>query len=178
MDFVFVSGHVALDFAGTVQHRRTDAIELLTTPEDLSRWTAAAGLVDSPVPADQAGLAKAVDLRESIYRLAFAAQGESAYEASDRERLNLMARPAPVDLRLADDGSARRVGDLDAVLATVSRAAIELLSSPVAHTIKECTGDECTRLYVDHSRRGSRRWCDMRWCGNRAKAALYRARHA
>ncbi|MEV5575972.1 CGNR zinc finger domain-containing protein [Spirillospora sp. NPDC052269] len=34
-----------------------------------------------------------------------------------------------------------------------------------------------SHMYADASHRGTRRWCDMRACGNRAKASAYRARH-
>ncbi|MEU6657487.1 CGNR zinc finger domain-containing protein [Streptomyces sp. NPDC046821] len=53
---------------------------------------------------------------------------------------------------------------------------MELLTQP-AGQIKECAAPRCTRLYVDRSHRGSRRWCDMTRCGNRAKAAAHRSRH-
>ena len=30
--------------------------------------------------------------------------------------------------------------------------------------------ERCGKLYLDHTKNGSRRWCDMETCGNRAKA--------
>jgi predicted RNA-binding Zn ribbon-like protein len=80
-------------------------------------------------------------------------------------------------LELAPDGTLRRTGTIEAVLTTLARAAIDLLSSPAAATVKECAAEDCARLYVDRSRHGSRRWCDMNRCGNRAKAAGFRRRH-
>lgn len=177
MTFAFVSGHVALDFAGTVHHRRTDARDLLVAPDDLSRWMTEAGIVGTPVPVNDSELALAVRLREAIYRLACAAYGHITYGAPDCRLVNKMAANTPVRVQLTVGGSVSRVGDVDAVLATVSRSAVELLSGSLARDIKECLGEQCTRLYVDSSRHGSRRWCDMRRCGNRAKAATFRARH-
>jgi len=49
MEYAFVSGDVALDLTGTVQHRRTDATDLLVVPDDLSRWLSEARVVDQPV---------------------------------------------------------------------------------------------------------------------------------
>ncbi|WP_322779288.1 CGNR zinc finger domain-containing protein [Frankia sp. Cas4] len=178
MTFAFVSGNVALDLAGTVQHRRADARDLLAAPDDLACWIVEAGLVDERPPVDADGLVRAVRLREAIYRLACAARDRAPYDAADRALLNAAAAAMPVQVQLAADGSASRDGDLDAVLSTVSRAAAELLTGPLAHAVKECAADECTRLYTDTSRRGSRRWCDMRWCGNRAKAATFRSRRS
>ncbi|MBP2704136.1 ABATE domain-containing protein [Microbispora sp. RL4-1S] len=178
MKFAFVSGHPALDFAGTVQHRRSDANDLLATPEDLSAWAAASDLVDTPEPADAAGLAQAVRLREAIYRLAYARSVGSPYDPADCALLTGEAAGARIRLELLPDGTLRRAGSVQAVLATLASSAVELLAAPPALVIKECTAEPCTRLYLDRSRRGSRRWCDMGGCGNRAKAAKFRERHA
>jgi predicted RNA-binding Zn ribbon-like protein len=43
--------------------------------------------------------------------------------------------------------------------------------------LSRCADDRCTRPFVDRSRGHRRRWCGMRGCGDRAKAAAYRARH-
>jgi predicted RNA-binding Zn ribbon-like protein len=43
--------------------------------------------------------------------------------------------------------------------------------------VKACPGPDCGWVFHDRSRNGSRRWCDMAECGNRAKGAAFRARH-
>ena len=40
--------------------------------------------------------------------------------------------------------------------------------------IRECDGDTCGWLFLDTTRNHSRRWCDMRGCGNRAKVRRHR----
>src|SRR4051794_3938967 len=69
VSFVFVSGRSSLDFAGTRKWRTDDEpVEQLGPPDELRRWLRAAERVD-PVPAvDAPGLARAVELREAIYR--------------------------------------------------------------------------------------------------------------
>lgn len=42
--------------------------------------------------------------------------------------------------------------------------------------VKACRGPDCAWVFIDRSRNGSRRWCQMSECGNRAKAAAFRAR--
>jgi predicted RNA-binding Zn ribbon-like protein len=42
--------------------------------------------------------------------------------------------------------------------------------------VKACPGPDCGWVFRDRSRNGSRRWCDMAECGNRAKGAAFRAR--
>ena len=61
-------------------------------------------------------------------------------------------------------------------LSTVARHAVELLSGPDVPLLKECGNPECTRVYIDRSRGGRRQWCAMEPCGNKLKAAAYRAR--
>ncbi|MFI6322805.1 CGNR zinc finger domain-containing protein [Nonomuraea sp. NPDC050556] len=167
--FTFISGNAGLDFAGTVAHRRTDHIDLLASPADLATWVVEAALLDSPPSVDS--LDAAVGLREAIYRLATGAGLDG-----DRELLNAFATRPPVEMSLGADGRVVRSGDLDAALATVARESVEMLGGPLAARIKECGDELCTRLYLDVSRAGSRKWCGMQECGNRAKAAAFRAR--
>ncbi|MBB2910504.1 putative RNA-binding Zn ribbon-like protein [Streptosporangium becharense] len=176
MEFTFVSGNLGLDLAGTVGHRRGERVDLLATPADLARWTVAARLLDAVPAVSEEDLARAVSVREAIYRLASAARDGAPFKAADRELLNRTAERAPAGVRLRDGGGLERTGDLRAALATAARAAVELFGGPDAALIRECEAAPCTRLYVDSSHRRSRRWCDMRGCGNRAKAAAFRAR--
>ncbi|MFD0413050.1 CGNR zinc finger domain-containing protein [Streptomyces sp. NPDC127108] len=61
-------------------------------------------------------------------------------------------------------------------LSMVARHAVELLNGQDVPLLKECGNPECTRTYVDRSRGTRRRWCGMESCGNKLKAAAYRAR--
>lgn len=172
MSFTLVSGNVALDLANTVRNRDVDPTDLLTAPDAVATWLTEAGVVDARVKVGDDEFADAVALREAVYRLA-----TGTAKATDRRLVNRTAKDMPVRVRLAKDGTITRTGDARAALATVARSAIELLTGDFASAVKECDADDCTRLYVDNSRRGSRRWCDMRECGNRAKLAAFRARH-
>ncbi|RVX42465.1 putative RNA-binding Zn ribbon-like protein [Nonomuraea polychroma] len=176
MDFTFVSGNLGLDLAGTIGHRRSERIDLLATPADLARWTVAAGLLDTPPAVSDDDLHLAITLREAIYRLASAARTGGPFEAADREVLNRAAEHPPATVRLGEAENLERAGDLRAALSSAARAAVELLGGPQAALIRECEAAPCTRLYIDASHRRTRRWCDMRGCGNRAKAAAFRAR--
>lgn len=177
MRYELGSGNVALDLAGTVSHRHAeDRHDWLPDPSALAAWTVWAGLVDQAPLVDAAGLAATTELREAVYRLARATLEGRAGETGDRELVNRVAALPPVRVRLLDGGKIAREGDLGAIQATVAVAAIELLGGPDRPRLKACGAEPCTRLYVDRSRRGDRRWCDMSGCGNRAKAAAYRRR--
>jgi len=62
---------------------------------------------------------------------------------------------------------------VDAVGLPVVVSAIELLTSPDLGRVKMCPAARCAWLFLDDSRNGSRRWCSMETCGNRAKARLH-----
>jgi predicted RNA-binding Zn ribbon-like protein len=46
----------------------------------------------------------------------------------------------------------------------------DLLASDKLASVKRCANEECRYLFLDDSKSGSRRWCSMASCGNRAKA--------
>ena len=174
MTFVFVSGDLTLDFAGTLKWRRSAPEELLATPADAARWAVEAGLLTSALAVSAADLAELVALRESVYRLATAGQ---AWPPRDLRALNAAAAAAPPRVTLTTTGI-RRAGDAAAIGAAVAVAAVELLGGPDLSRVRECALPECTRLFVDRSRAGNRAWCGMEECGNRVKAASYRARRS
>jgi predicted RNA-binding Zn ribbon-like protein len=175
MPFTFVSGNIALDFAGTQQYRDTAPRELLSSAELLRKWWAAAGLVDPPPKVSEDEFGHALAVREAVYRLALAAATDGERSQADVDLLNEAAAAPPVTALLSGDG-VRRTGPAEAVIASIARDAVGLLGGPDAARIRECEDPPCTRLFLDTSRAGSRRWCDMSGCGNRAKAAGFRAR--
>jgi predicted RNA-binding Zn ribbon-like protein len=82
--------------------------------------------------------------------------------------------PRPVALWSWRDAGER----LDSVLWPVIRSAAELLVSDEADRIRECGGSDCGWLYVDRSRNGFRRWCQMETCGTREKSRQRALRRA
>jgi predicted RNA-binding Zn ribbon-like protein len=171
----FVTGNLALDYVATVAERGTTHVEHLVAPEDLAEWIEQAGIVDDPVAVTSAGLERAKAVREALFALVEATiDGEPV----PREALRAVneAAAAPPPRPALRDAALRREGDLDAVLSALARAALELLGGPERARVKWCAGEDCTRPFVDRSRGGRRRWCGMAGCGDRAKAAAYRAR--
>jgi predicted RNA-binding Zn ribbon-like protein len=59
----------------------------------------------------------------------------------------------------------------------VESAADSLLDAELPR-VRRCADPRCHRVYLDATKNGLRRWCDMGTCGNRAKAARHRARVA
>jgi predicted RNA-binding Zn ribbon-like protein len=63
---------------------------------------------------------------------------------------------------------------LDGALWRVSQSAADLLTSAGLDQVRQCGGDECGWMFLDTSRNRTRRWCDMKDCGNRAKVRRFR----
>jgi predicted RNA-binding Zn ribbon-like protein len=63
------------------------------------------------------------------------------------------------------------------MLAPILRSTAELLTSPALARVRECDSDTCWWLFLDGSKSGTRRWCDMKVCGNREKARRHHKRH-
>src|SRR5205823_2097459 len=65
---------------------------------------------------------------------------------------------------------------LDCVLWPVARSAADLLTEGPLAAMRRCEGRGCGWLFLDTSRNRTRRWCDMRICGNHAKARRHHER--
>ena len=80
-------------------------------------------------------------------------------------------------LTLTVDGHEPRLGGTDA-LEEVMGAVARLGILEELERVKICPADDCLWAFYDQSRNGSRQWCSMAVCGNRAKARAHRARQA
>jgi predicted RNA-binding Zn ribbon-like protein len=178
VNFVFVGGNLALDLLGTLKWRRSASEEGLGSPADAARWAIASGTLNREPhysPTDLEGLR---GLREAIYRLVQAAMAGDPPAPDDLRLVNLAAARPGATLELTPAG-AIRAGDATAVAAEVARAADgppREIYAGGGPRMRECERPACTRLFVDRSRGGTRAWCGMAECGNRVKAADYRAR--
>ena len=70
----------------------------------------------------------------------------------------------------------RRPATASTVLAPALWSAGDLLTGPQLARVRECANDKCLWLFLDESKNGTRRWCSMSACGNRAKAHRHYAR--
>jgi predicted RNA-binding Zn ribbon-like protein len=68
------------------------------------------------------------------------------------------------------------VGDVFAgLLIPVIESAADALVTNELTRVRRCADPRCRRVFYDSTRNGTRRWCEMATCGNRAKAARHRA---
>ncbi|MDP9026753.1 MAG: CGNR zinc finger domain-containing protein [Actinomycetota bacterium] len=137
------------------------------------------------LPADSLGereLVDALSLRAAITRLAAGAADGIRADPDDVDILNLFA--ATPDIPPVLHGGRRQAGAggirPGQVLATLARDAIAVFAEAAtpegAARIRRCAADDCSIVFHDESRTGTRRWCSMSRCGNRAKVRAFRAR--
>lgn len=193
--FELSGGRLCLDFANTVSNRHGERPrERLLGYRDLVSWSRQAGVLADReaerLVRDAAGrpaeatavLGRAVALRNAIYRTFSAVAAGRRPDAGDLAALTAALAEATARSRIvpAADGFAwdwsGEGGALDRMLWPVAKSAADLLTSDDVRAVRECASDTCTWLFMDTSRNRSRRWCDMRSCGNRAKVRRHRAR--
>jgi predicted RNA-binding Zn ribbon-like protein len=83
-------------------------------------------------------------------------------------RLAMSSRPGGYDLSLLRLGD-----DWDVVIAEVATSAGRLISQ--GRRLKVCANPHCSWMFVDESRPGSRRWCDVSICGSLVNVRRHRA---
>jgi predicted RNA-binding Zn ribbon-like protein len=196
MRFAFLGGTLCLDFSNTVAWRGGDPEERLSSYDDLLEWAAQAGLLTRqqqtrlrnaairPKGDGNAVLARARRFREALYRVFSAVVNERAVAAQDLTvineeadlavaRMRLVAREGRFEWEWIQDDDA-----LDGMLWRVAKSATDLLTTGDLSRIRQCEGPGgCGWLFLDTTRNRSRRWCDMRDCGNRVKVGRYYRKH-
>jgi predicted RNA-binding Zn ribbon-like protein len=128
---------------------------------------------------DQKVLDTARSLRESIFRAIDALRSGRRAQRKDVQAINRWAADPPLAPQLGEQiGKVKWVSDepVEAVLATIARDAIALVTGENLARVRECASQTCSVLFLDASRPGRRRWCSMNRCGNRDKKLNYRQR--
>jgi predicted RNA-binding Zn ribbon-like protein len=174
--FEFIADRPALDFVATLAERGTTDVEGLRRPTDLRAWIRQSGLVDDPGRLTEPDLIRAKAAREAMFELLAALINGEPPPAAARRAVNAAAAAPGPRPTLDAKGQVTRSGGLDAALSALAADVLDLHDSPDRQLLHWCADDRCTRPFVDRSRGGRRRWCGMRGCGDRAKAAAYRQR--
>jgi predicted RNA-binding Zn ribbon-like protein len=171
-----IADRPVLDFVATVAERGTSDLEHLRTPEDLADWVERSRLVDAPAAVTETDLTRSREVRDAMFRLIAARIDGVRPPVADRAMVNALAAEGGRQVSLGGDGKVRWRGDVPAILADLARDCLSLFADPDGEDLRWCADPRCTRPFVDRSRGHRRRWCGMKGCGDRAKAAAYRAR--
>lgn len=167
--------------------------ESLVSYAALLEWARGAGVIAPSAAADLSSQADAHpadaeralnhvrELREALHGLFSAIAQEKGPPASVLTTLAGHLGAGFAQARLAFHDRALRwapgsVGALDDVSRELARAAANLVGSDSLARVRACAADDCRWWFIDDTRNHSRRWCEMKTCGNRAKLRRYRAR--
>ncbi|MFF5206277.1 CGNR zinc finger domain-containing protein [Streptosporangium sp. NPDC000396] len=148
----------------------TDAIP---SPAALAAWLGKRGLTGPGDTADDADLALAVDLRESL-RAALRHNHDRDHEPRPPHMFDGLA----LRVALTADGPVLEpvAAGVPGGLARIAAAVMSAHADGMWPRLKVCTESTCQWAFIDSSKNRSRSWCSMRVCGNRTKTRAYRAR--
>jgi len=194
--FKYVGGDPAVDFVNTVDWAKHGLVrDRLTSYDRLVEWGEGAGILSRAVAEELRAAARhsakrrddaltsALGLRLTLQQL-FGAVAAGAKDAQGLANFDRYLERAFAARTLAYDtssrGRARRASaelhwtwrdasSLDFIIWTVTWSAATLLVSPDANRLRVCGGDDCGWMFVDRSRNGLRRWCEMGVCGTKEK---------
>jgi predicted RNA-binding Zn ribbon-like protein len=186
---------LCLDFANTTPFHHNLSEDHLNTYADLLSWSNHVNLLDEeqaqtlltlaasqPAEAD-AVLQKAHRLRADIFAIFYASAYNATPDSDALDSLNAALSASMAYMQLKPVQNAYEwawtgdANDLEQMLWPVAWSAGELLMSDDLKLLRHCDGHECDWLFLDTSRNHSRRWCDMKTCGNRAKAKRHYQRN-
>ena len=189
--FLFVGNHLVLDFLNTCPVQNGEVIELLPDFDTLLRWFRAADLLRSGDVArlrrqwGESPQARQVveamrEFREKLRKEVLARERGSAVHRMAIDQLNQLMADHPMFTRLKASGSGSTTelwfdpGRPEDLFAPLAHSAATLFAEVDRNRVRKCR--QCVLHFYDTSKKGTRRWCSMRLCGNRLKVAAYAAR--
>jgi predicted RNA-binding Zn ribbon-like protein len=193
--FQLVAGHTALDLVNTLDWRFRDngPEELLASYDDLLRFAAQSELLAPKqirqvlrATAESAAadaLVSTRELREAAAEVLYASLDGRDPVARSLKTLERLFKEARAHQHLALREPRLRwewtAGEDAAELPLwmLSLSVASLMISDDMHRLRACESPECRWLFLDTSKNHTRRWCDMKLCGNRMKARRFKAQH-
>jgi predicted RNA-binding Zn ribbon-like protein len=185
----YVGGDPSIDLVNTVDWVGEDLDhDRIPDYDRLTRWAEGAGVITAAIGQRlrraaatrsreaSATVATAGWIRWVLQRL-FRAVATGEAPGSALEEFNDLLSEMLGRLRVGHSGHYRLTmawagmgEDLESPLWPVVWSAAQLLASEEAPRIHVCAGPDCGWMYVDRSRNGLRRWCQMETCGTREKS--------
>ena len=187
--FLFVGNQTALDFLNTRPIQNGEALELFSDFDAVLRWFRAAGLltvgVTHKLQKDWAAsgraahfLANLIEFRERLRDAITTWELHGQAPKSMVAELNQLLDQHPMRTRLNAGGTGTELWfkalEPEDLFAPLAHSAAELFSSADHPRVRKC--GRCVLHFLDTSKKGTRRWCSMQLCGNRAKVAAYASR--
>ncbi|WP_170994743.1 CGNR zinc finger domain-containing protein [Streptomyces sp. BPSDS2] len=134
-----------------------------------------------PPPADRTALDRLLLTRTALDTLAAASTGPDPATPEDARHLNEVLSHGCIRRTLRPDGVPESVVEVDDTSWIPAWYAAENWLHLIADRpdrIRACANHACILHFYDVSKNGTRRWCSMAGCGNRAKAQRHYAKHS
>ncbi|MCL7427248.1 CGNR zinc finger domain-containing protein [Streptomyces sp. YS415] len=167
---------LATSFTGTLSERCGEPLERIPVPSRLMDWLAVNGLTVASCTQPQ--LERARELREAIHTAATAVANQNPLPSSAVQVINDCSAQGLASAILTAEGAREwqlKSASLEDALSVIAADAISLLAGEREGKISLCASPTCQAAFLDTSRGGTRKWCDMNTCGNREKKARFLA---
>ncbi|MFZ4508312.1 MAG: CGNR zinc finger domain-containing protein [Fimbriimonas sp.] len=178
-EFWTAGGPVWINFANSQALASKGMTDVVATVEGLRWWLSLMGL-PAPSQVGTDDLAFAATLRESFARVLDSVQEENPLLPSDLDLFNSVLRKQSEWYELEQVGNQAIVRKPHRLADTIEQAlgpAVDSLAETLTHgdrsRLRTCARPDCVLRFYDDSKNGTRRWCTMSSCGNRAKAAAF-----
>ena len=184
MDYLFLSGVLALDFVNTEVVVRGKRHDLFATPEDVADWWQQA-LTHHPdgeqVKADTDAVVWSAQLLERIKRVRAAIRTFCTnlveQQPVDGEALTTLNAILAIGYPALEATSGQemvsvyrtREDDQGAVLLPIALSALHLFTQAEKHRLHKCKNKRCILFFYDTTKSATRQWCSLE-CMNRARS--------
>ena len=193
--YAFIGNNLSLDFVNTVGYISSEnPTENLNSFSDLIEWSKQGKLISDDeaiviftkakknILESEKVFRRVLRLRKSVYDIFRSViSGEEIFDKDltvfNRE-LSLAMSKAEIFCREGELIWDWKNDGIERILFLITRIAAQLLTSSDLEKLKCCSGENCGWLYYDTSKNKRRQWCDMRDCGNLAKARRFRVKKA
>ena len=181
---LMIADHLALDFLNTT-FGTTNRVEVINNDLEVYQWMIKAGIdvektTQSALNYKGELLSDALELRAIANDLiiatkngiqtdprrlnTFLAHGRSYYQVDLNEEKRWILK------------AHRHLLSSKELLTPIAEAIADLIVNADFSLVRQCECPDCTLWFYDRTKSHQRRWCDMAICGNRMKAAAFRAR--
>jgi predicted RNA-binding Zn ribbon-like protein len=173
--FITVGNHAATDLVNTSLVAYGELGEALDSADALVEWCRLLGISDAdPRTCSAAAAARAVEFARRLRRAVRAALRDASSIVGVNEVLLAVPGRVHVD-PVTGATSLRAVDPADQLALDLAVAVTDIFHHDMSR-VRRCASDRCVLMFLDTSKTGRRRWCDMGICGNRAKVASHHAR--
>lgn len=184
-----VGNHLCLDFVNTEIIDNGERVDLLNGIEDFVRWALEAGLIASNEAerlgdkwkgrGSGAAFSEVIDFRTTVKEVVLSMSNGKKISPGAIQKINEKMRfrngwNEVVKMNHAYQKRFRSdFREPVHLLAFIAESLAELITAAEPVIVRKCENPKCILYFYDTSKNSSRRWCSMKACGNRAKAASF-----